>query len=110
MVLAVSAEIVANRPVVVRTSVELLESAYSVTATLSAAASQARLIVVVVLPVARRFDGALGGSVSLASVVGGTIDLGGVGVGDTVGGGGGVGVGGRVGVVAGGTPATSHGR
>jgi hypothetical protein len=85
-----------------------------VTATLSVAASQARLIVVEVAPVARRFGGALGGAVSFAGVVDGA----GVGVSDGVVVGVAVAIGVLVAVAVGaaggvaveGMPATSQGR
>jgi hypothetical protein len=57
--------------VVVSTSVEPLKSSYSLTATLSVAASQAKPALVLAVFVARRFLGAVGGSVSLAGAPGG---------------------------------------
>jgi hypothetical protein len=66
---------------------------------LSAAASQARLIVVAVLLIVRRFDGALGGSVSLAGIGGVGVGVGGVGA-----------MGGTVGVVENEPPAMIQGR
>src|SRR5262249_2043484 len=64
VVLALSAETLAPRPAVGSTSVELLYSAYSVTATLAAAASQARLTGRSVRPVTRMLRGVVGAWVS----------------------------------------------